>query len=74
MLPQDVFPQACLDVCPVAVAPTDPFVHVAGMDTNVPGDAVTEALQDCARMFLGNSILKPHVFTSELRLSSVKYG
>ncbi len=39
-----------------------------------PHPAVTEALQDCTRMLLGNSILKPHVFTSELRLSSVTYG
>jgi dihydrolipoamide dehydrogenase len=39
-----------------------------------PHPAVTEALQDCTRMLLGNSILKPHVFTSELRLSAVEYA
>ena len=39
-----------------------------------PHPAVTEALQDCTRMLLGTSILKPHVFTSELRLSAVTYG
>ncbi|MFT7521417.1 MAG: dihydrolipoamide dehydrogenase, partial [Kiritimatiellia bacterium] len=38
-----------------------------------PHPAVTEALQDCTRMLLGTSILKPHVFTSDLRLSSVTY-
>ena len=39
-----------------------------------PHPAVTEALQDCVRMLLGSSILKPHVFPSELRLSSITYA
>ena len=38
-----------------------------------PHPAVTEALQDCVRMLLGRSIMKPHAFPSELRLSSVTY-
>ncbi|MCO4763282.1 MAG: NAD(P)/FAD-dependent oxidoreductase [Myxococcales bacterium] len=38
-----------------------------------PHPAVTEALQDCVRMLLGTSIMKPHVFTNELRLSAVTY-
>ncbi len=38
-----------------------------------PHPAVTEALQDCVRMLFGTSIMKPHVFTSELRLSAVTY-
>jgi len=39
-----------------------------------PHPAVTEGLQDCVRMLLGRSIMKPHVFTSELRLSAVHYS
>ncbi len=38
-----------------------------------PHPAITEALQDCVRMLLGRSIMKPHVFRSELRLSRVGY-
>jgi len=38
-----------------------------------PHPAVTEALQDCVRMLLGSSILKPHVFPNDLRLSEVVY-
>jgi dihydrolipoamide dehydrogenase len=38
-----------------------------------PHPAVTEGLQDCVRMLLGSSIYKPHVFTSELRLSRITY-
>lgn len=38
-----------------------------------PHPSVTEALQDCVRMLLGSSICKPHVFSSALRLSSVRY-
>jgi dihydrolipoamide dehydrogenase len=38
-----------------------------------PHPAMTEALQDCVRMLLGTSILKPHVFQRELRLSTVRY-
>lgn len=38
-----------------------------------PHPAVTEALQDCVRMLMGVSIMKPQVFPSELRLSSVCY-
>jgi dihydrolipoamide dehydrogenase len=36
-----------------------------------PHPAVTEALQDCVRMLLGSSIMKPHVFQSSLRMSRV---
>jgi dihydrolipoamide dehydrogenase len=36
-----------------------------------PHPSVTEALQDCVRMLLGSSIMKPHVFQSSLRLSRV---
>ncbi|MBX3125087.1 MAG: NAD(P)/FAD-dependent oxidoreductase [Polyangiaceae bacterium] len=39
-----------------------------------PHPAMTEALQDCARMLVGTSICKPHVFTSELRLARVGYS
>ncbi len=39
-----------------------------------PHPAVTEAVQECVRMLLGNSIYKPQVFTSELRLSRVTYS
>ncbi len=38
-----------------------------------PHPAVTEAVQDCVRMLLGNSIYKPEVFTSDLRLSRVEF-
>lgn len=38
-----------------------------------PHPAIPEGLQDCVRMLLGNSIFKPHVFNSELRLSRVTY-
>lgn len=38
-----------------------------------PHPAVTEGLQDCIRMLLGTSIYKPHVFTSDLRLSRITY-
>nr|WP_255216526.1 hypothetical protein [Pseudenhygromyxa sp. WMMC2535] len=39
-----------------------------------PHPAITEGLQDCVRMLLGSSILKPEVFQSQLRLSRVHYG
>ena len=39
-----------------------------------PHPAVTEAVQDCVRMLLGTSIYKPHVFTSDLRLSRITYA
>lgn len=39
-----------------------------------PHPAVTEGLQDCVRMLLGTSIWKPHVFTSDLRLSRITYA
>lgn len=39
------FTEACTDVCPAGVAPTDPFVRVAGADSNVPGGEVVAALQ-----------------------------
>ena len=35
--------------------------------------AVTEGVQECARMLLGTSIYKPQVFQSDLRLSRVTY-
>jgi len=38
-----------------------------------PHPAMTEALQDCARMFLGTSIMKPNVFKEDLRLSRIGY-
>ena len=38
-----------------------------------PHPAVTEALQDCVRMLLGTSIMKPRVFRSELRTSRINY-
>ncbi len=38
-----------------------------------PHPAVTEGVQDCVRMLTGTSILKPHVFTSDLRLSRVSH-
>lgn len=39
------FTEACTDVCPAGVAPTDPFVHVVGAQSNVPGGDVVQALQ-----------------------------
>ncbi|MCX4247764.1 hypothetical protein [Paraliomyxa miuraensis] len=39
------FTEACTNVCPAGVAPTDPFVHVAGPMSNVPGGDVVQALQ-----------------------------
>ena len=38
-----------------------------------PHPAITEILQECVRLLNGNSIYKPHVFRSELRISSVRY-
>ncbi len=38
-----------------------------------PHPAVTEGLQDCVRMLLGTSIMKPQVFRSQLRVSRVGY-
>ena len=38
-----------------------------------PHPAVTEGVQECARMLLGTSIYKPQVFQSDLRLSQVTY-
>jgi len=38
-----------------------------------PHPAITEALQDCVRMLTGESIYKPHVFKSELRLAKITY-
>ncbi len=38
-----------------------------------PHPSITEALQDCIRMLLGTSIMKPHVFTADLRLSHITY-
>lgn len=38
-----------------------------------PHPAVTEGLQDCVRMLLGNSIYKPDVFKNALRLSRITY-
>jgi len=38
-----------------------------------PHPAVTEGVQECARMLLGTSIYKPQVFQSDLRLSRVTY-
>ena len=39
-----------------------------------PHPSLTEALQDCVRMLMNKSVMKPHVFPSELRLSSITYG
>ena len=39
-----------------------------------PHPAVTEGVQECARMLLGTSIYKPQVFQSDLRLSRVTYS
>ena len=39
-----------------------------------PHPAVTEGVQECARMLLGTSIYKPQVFQSDLRLSQVTYS
>ena len=38
-----------------------------------PHPAITEGLQDCVRMLLGSSIMKPRVFRSRLRVSRVGY-
>ena len=38
-----------------------------------PHPAVTEGLQDCVRMLLGSSVMKPHVFKSSLRVSRISY-
>jgi dihydrolipoamide dehydrogenase len=38
-----------------------------------PHPAITECVQECARMLLGTSIHKPQVFQAELRLSRVTY-
>ncbi len=38
-----------------------------------PHPSITEGLQECVRMLLGSSILKPCVFRSELRISSISY-
>lgn len=38
-----------------------------------PHPAITEAVQDCVRMFTGSSIYKPEVFPSALRLSRVTF-
>ncbi len=38
-----------------------------------PHPAITEGLQDCVRMLLGSSIMKPKVFRSRLRVSRVGY-
>ena len=38
-----------------------------------PHPSVTEGLQDCVRMLLGTSILKPCVFRSQLRVSNIGY-
>jgi dihydrolipoamide dehydrogenase len=38
-----------------------------------PHPAITEGVQDCVRMLEGTSIYKPHVFSSDLRLSCVTY-
>lgn len=38
-----------------------------------PHPAVTEGLQECVRMLLGNSIYKPTVFNKELRVACVHY-
>ena len=38
-----------------------------------PHPAITEALQDCVRMLTGDSIFKPHVFQSSLRVAKIGY-
>ena len=38
-----------------------------------PHPAVTEGLQDCVRMLLGSSVMKPEVFRAELRISRIGY-
>ena len=38
-----------------------------------PHPSLTEALQDCVRMLMNKSVMKPHVFPSELRLSNITY-
>ena len=39
-----------------------------------PHPAVTEGLQECVRLLLGTSLMKPHVFPSELRVSRIGYS
>ena len=39
-----------------------------------PEPAVTVALQECARMLMGSSVLRPEVFHRYLRLARVRYG
>lgn len=38
-----------------------------------PHPAITEGVQDCVRMLEGTSIYKPHVFNTDLRLSTITY-
>ncbi len=38
-----------------------------------PHPAITEGLQDCVRMLLGSSIMKPQVFRRKLRVSRIGY-
>ena len=38
-----------------------------------PHPSVPEGLQDCVRMLMGTSVLKPNVFPSRLRLSRIAY-
>jgi len=40
-----VYTEACTEVCPLGVAPTDPFVAVQGAEDNVPGGSARQALQ-----------------------------
>jgi hypothetical protein len=36
--------EACTELCPVDVVPTDPFLHFSALGTNVPGDDVAASL------------------------------
>ncbi len=38
-----------------------------------PHPAVTEGLQECVRLLLGTSVMKPHVFEADLRVSRIYY-
>jgi dihydrolipoamide dehydrogenase len=38
-----------------------------------PHPSITEGLQDCIRMLLGTSIMKPQVFQGALRVSTIRY-
>lgn len=38
-----------------------------------PHPSITEGLQDCIRMLMGRSIMKPHVFQGALRVSTIRY-